>query len=134
MIYNIGYAEIDGGDYVELYDIEANPEEMNDLSSTNPDLANEIVGRINIGEIFYLHKLTAKQRIPIIIGLFFLRIQISEIEFGKHDESPNGRAGRFPDFCLFMSGTVFGGHLNWIASCFACSTLLCQRLPIHSIN
>ena len=59
MIYYIGYAEIDGGDYVELYDIEADPEEMNDLSSTNPDLAIEIVGRIIIGEIYYLHNLTA---------------------------------------------------------------------------
>ena len=59
MIYYLGYAELDGGDYVELYDIEADPEEMNDLSSTNPDLAIEIVGRIIIGEIYYLHNLTA---------------------------------------------------------------------------
>ena len=34
----MGYAELDGGEYVELYDIDADPEEMNDLSSTKPDL------------------------------------------------------------------------------------------------
>ena len=36
----MGYAEIDGGDYVELYGIDADPEVMNELSSTKPHLAN----------------------------------------------------------------------------------------------
>jgi arylsulfatase A-like enzyme len=46
MMYYVGYAELDGGDYVELYDIDADPEEMNELSSTKPYLANEMLQTI----------------------------------------------------------------------------------------
>jgi hypothetical protein len=43
MIYYIGYPELDGGDYFELYDIDADPDELNDLSSIRPSLANEML-------------------------------------------------------------------------------------------
>lgn len=46
MIYYLGYAELDGGDYIELYDIDADPEEMNELSSTKLDIANEMLQTI----------------------------------------------------------------------------------------
>jgi arylsulfatase A-like enzyme len=46
LIYYVGYPELDGGDYFELYDIDVDPEEMNELSSTKPDLANEMLQTI----------------------------------------------------------------------------------------
>jgi hypothetical protein len=46
MIYYVGYAELDGRDYVELYDVDTDPDEMNELSSTKTDLANEMLGTI----------------------------------------------------------------------------------------
>lgn len=46
MMYYVGYAELDGGDYVELYNIDADPEEMNELSSTKPGLVNEMLHTI----------------------------------------------------------------------------------------
>ncbi len=46
MMYYQGYAELDGEDYVELYNIDADPDEMNELSSTKPDLANEMLQTI----------------------------------------------------------------------------------------
>jgi hypothetical protein len=46
MMCYVGYAELEGGEYVELYDIDADPEEMNELSLTKPGLANEMLQTI----------------------------------------------------------------------------------------
>jgi len=46
MMYYVGYEELDGGDYIELYDIDSDPEEMNELSSTKTDIANEMLQTI----------------------------------------------------------------------------------------
>jgi len=46
MMYFVGYAELDGGEYVELYNIDADPEEINDLSSTKPDITIEMLQTI----------------------------------------------------------------------------------------
>jgi arylsulfatase A-like enzyme len=46
MMYYLGYKELDGEDYAELYDIDADPEELNELSSKKPDLANEMLHTI----------------------------------------------------------------------------------------
>jgi len=50
-MYYVGYAELDGGDYFELYDIDADPEEMNELSLTKPDLANEMLQTIKAKQV-----------------------------------------------------------------------------------
>jgi hypothetical protein len=46
MMYYVGYTELNGDIYVELYDIDKDPEEMNDLSSAKPDLTNEMLQTI----------------------------------------------------------------------------------------
>ncbi|MHC4537283.1 MAG: sulfatase family protein [Planctomycetota bacterium] len=46
MMYYVGYRELDGGDYVELYDIDADPEEMDELSLRKPTLAKEMLQSI----------------------------------------------------------------------------------------
>lgn len=46
LIYYVGYAELDEGDYVELYNNDADPDEMNELSSIKPDLAKDLVQTI----------------------------------------------------------------------------------------
>jgi arylsulfatase A-like enzyme len=46
MMYYVGYMELNGREYIELYDIDADPEELNDLSSAKPDLANEMLQTI----------------------------------------------------------------------------------------
>lgn len=53
MMYYVGYAELEGSEFVELYDIDADPEEMNELSSTRPGLANEMLQTIkaNLAEV-----------------------------------------------------------------------------------
>lgn len=48
LIYYVGYAELDGLEYVELYDIDADPEELNDLSMAKPDLTNEMLQTIKV--------------------------------------------------------------------------------------
>jgi len=46
LMYYLGYTELDGGEYIELYNIDTDPEEMNELSATKPDLANEMLQTI----------------------------------------------------------------------------------------
>lgn len=46
LIYYEGYPELKGGVYVELYDIDADPHEMNDLAAIEPDLVGEMVQTI----------------------------------------------------------------------------------------
>jgi arylsulfatase A-like enzyme len=46
LMYYLGYAELNGSEYVELYDIDTDPDEMNELSSAKPDLANEMLQTI----------------------------------------------------------------------------------------
>ncbi len=45
-MYYVGYEDLDGGDYIELYNIDTDPEEMKELSATKPDLANEMLQTI----------------------------------------------------------------------------------------
>jgi choline-sulfatase len=46
LIYYEGYPELKGGVYVELYDIDVDPHEMNDLAAIEPDLVGEMVQTI----------------------------------------------------------------------------------------
>jgi choline-sulfatase len=43
LTYFFGYEELGNIDRVELYDLEADPDEMNDLSSSEKDIANEML-------------------------------------------------------------------------------------------
>jgi len=41
--YYFGYTEIDGGELVKLFDVQADPEEMTDLSQSQKDIADEMI-------------------------------------------------------------------------------------------
>jgi arylsulfatase A-like enzyme len=41
--YYFGYAEIDGGELVKLFDVQDDPEEMTDLSQSQKDIADEML-------------------------------------------------------------------------------------------
>jgi arylsulfatase A-like enzyme len=59
LIYYKGYAEYDGNDHFELYDLGKDPDELNDLYSTNPDVAKplqaELLGKIEAVNLKYKH-------------------------------------------------------------------------------
>jgi arylsulfatase A-like enzyme len=46
LMYFFGYKDLGGGERVELYDIEKDPEELNDLSSLKRETANEMLNEI----------------------------------------------------------------------------------------
>ena len=46
LMYFFGYPELHGSERIELYDIESDPEELNDLSSAQPDLVNKLLNEL----------------------------------------------------------------------------------------
>jgi hypothetical protein len=46
LLYFFGYEELAGGERVELYDIENDPEEVNDLSATKRETAGELLNEL----------------------------------------------------------------------------------------
>lgn len=46
LMYFFGYPELRGNERVELYDIESDPEELNELSAAQPDLAHELLSKL----------------------------------------------------------------------------------------
>ena len=46
VIYYFGYAELDMQDVVKMYDIQADPEELVDLSTSQPDITAALLGEL----------------------------------------------------------------------------------------
>lgn len=46
LIYYFGYEELEGGEMVELYDVEADPEELDDLSPSRQELTNQLLSAL----------------------------------------------------------------------------------------
>ena len=46
MMYDVGCPELDGREYIELNDIDADLEEMKEMSSTKPGIVNEMLQKI----------------------------------------------------------------------------------------
>ena len=49
LIYYVGYPELAGEERVELYDLESDPEELEDVSSLRRDIASDLLQAIKLG-------------------------------------------------------------------------------------